>query len=214
MSAANLANDRMFWARTHQKSDRTGIAAASYSSHAALATLSQFGAQLPVVFLGAGSLGKTKVPPTPAPAVDLVVRTEGNTWQDTNGNFEFDKDSEQRKVYTLGAAVTLRPAPPAGKAPAKPDPEGRAFVVGDADAFSDLMIANRANAVFVVDVMRWLLGEPEVAGPVNSEEDVPVRHTRKQDTAWFYASVFLVPAMILFVGFVATRKRRKREVKP
>jgi len=213
LSDANLANDRMFWARTHQKSDRIGIAAASYSSHAALATLSQFGGQLPVVFLGVGAVNKTKVAPTPAPNVDLVIRTEGSTWEDKNGDFEFDKDSEQRKVYTVGAAVTLKPTAPAGKPAAKADPEGRAFVVGDADAFSDLMIVNRANAVFIVDVMRWLLGEPEVAGPVSNEEDVPVRHTRKQDAVWFYASVFLAPAVILFVGFVATRKRRKREVK-
>lgn len=208
-----LANDRMFWARTHQKSDRIGIAATSYSSHAALATLSQFGAQLPVVFLGAGSLDKSKPAPTPAPgpapAVDLVIRTDGATWEDKNGDFEFDKDSEKRKVYTVAAAVTLRPSPKPG---AKAEPEGRAFVIGDADAFSDLMIGNRANAIFAIDVMRWLLGEPEVAGAPNSEEDVPVRHTRKQDAVWFYASVFLVPAAILLVGYLATRKRRKREV--
>jgi hypothetical protein len=213
MSDANLANDRMFWARTHQKADRIGIAATSYSSHPSLATLSQFGAQLPVVFMGAGALNKTKVPPSPAPSVDLVVRTDGSTWEDKNGDFEFDKTGEERKVYTAAAAVTLKPTAPA-KPAAKTDPEARAFVVGDADSFSDLLIANRANAVFIVDVMRWLLGEPEVAGPVNSEEDVPVRHTRKQDVVWFYAPVFLVPAAILFVGFVATRKRRKREVKP
>jgi hypothetical protein len=214
LSDANLANDRMFWARTHQKADRIGIAATSYSSHASLATLSQFGAQLPIVFLGAGGLNRTKVPPSPAPNVDLVVRTDGSTWEDKNGDFEFDKSGEERKVYTVAAAVTMKPSAPAGKPAAKTDPEARAFVIGDADTFSDLMIVNRANAVFIVDVMRWLLGEPEVAGPVNSEEDVPVRHTRKQDVVWFYAPVFLVPAAILFVGFVATRKRRKREVKP
>jgi hypothetical protein len=213
LGPTNLANDRMYWARTHQKSDRIGIAAASYSSHAALATLSQFGAQLPVVFVGAGNLNKTKVAPSPAPSVDLVVRTDGSTWEDKNGNFEFDKDSEQRKVYTVGAAVTLKQTSPAAKPAPKSDAEGRAFVIGDADVLSDLMIVNRANAIFAVDVLRWLLGEPEVAGPVNNEEDVPVRHTRKQDAVWFYASVFLVPAVILFVGFVATRKRRKREVK-
>ena len=168
-----------------------------------------------MVFLGAGALGKTKVAPTPAPAVDLVVRADASTWEDKNGNFEFDKDEEPRKAHTLAAAVTLKPeAPAAGKPAAKPEPESRAFVIGDADVFSDLMVVNRANAVFALDVLRWLLGEPEVAGPVSSEEDVPVRHTRKQDAVWFYGSVFLAPALVLFVGLVATRRRRKREVKP
>ena len=213
LSSATLANDRMFWARTHQKSDRTGIAAATYSSHPALPTMAQFGAQLPVVFLGAGNLSKAKVAPSPAPTVDLVVRTDASTWEDKNGDFEFDKQSEIRKVYTVGAAVTLKPAAKADKAASKPEADGRAFVIGDSDVFSNLMILNRANAVFAVDILRWLLGEPEVAGPVSSEEDVPVRHTRKQDVFWFYASVFLVPSLVLAVGFVATRKRRKREVK-
>jgi hypothetical protein len=214
LSPANLANDRVFWARTHQKADRIGIAATSYSGHPALATLSRFGSQLPVVFLGAGSLAKTKVAPSPAPTVDFVVRTDSSTWEDKNRNFEFDQDTEQRNAYTIGAAVTLRPAPPAsGKPASKPEPESRAFVVGDSDVFSNLLIVNRANTFFAIDVLRWLLGEPEVAGPVSNEEDVPVRHTRKQDVVWFYASVFLAPGLVLVVGFVATRRRRKREVK-
>jgi hypothetical protein len=101
---------------------------------------------------------------------------------------------------------------PAG--PTEATQDGRAFVLGDSDAFSDLLIRNRANALLAYDAVRWLLGEPEAAGPVNNEEDVPVRHTRKQDVFWFYSSVFLAPALVLLAGWAATRKRRKREVKP
>ena len=212
ISPTPLANDRMYWARTHQKADRAGIAVASYSSHPALATLAQYGTQLPVVLLGAGALSKTKITPAPAPKVDFIVRTDGSTWDDKNGNLEFDQDREERKAYAVAAAVTL-PVP----APEKATPEGRAFVLGDSDALSDLIIVNRANAVFAIDALRWLLGEPEVAGPVNSEEDVPVRHTRKQDVFWFYSSVFVAPGAVLLAGWLVTRKRRKRhtrEIKP
>ncbi|MBN2574172.1 MAG: Gldg family protein [Deltaproteobacteria bacterium] len=208
ISPTPLANDRMYWARTHQKTDRTGIAAASYSSHAALATLAQFGARLPAVLLGAGALAKTKLAPTPGPKVDFVIRTEGSTWDDKNGNFEFDPDGEARKAYTVAAAVTL-PKPADDKSN-----EPRAFVLGDADAFSDLVIANRANAILVLDALRWLLGEPEVAGPPASETDVPVRHTRKQNVFWFYSSVFAAPGLVLLAGWAVTRRRRRREVKP
>lgn len=209
LSSAPLANDRLYWARTHQKADRTGIAAGSYSSHAAVTTLAQFGTQLPVVFLGAGVLGQTKVAPAPAPKVDLIVRSDGGSWIDKNGNLDFDAGAEERKAYPIAAAVTL--PKPAGD---KPGSEARAFVVGDSDAFSDLVIVNRANAVFAIDVLRWLLGEPEVAGPPTTEEDVPVRHTRKQDTVWFYASVFATPGAVLLLGWLVSRKRRSREVKP
>jgi hypothetical protein len=166
---------------------------------------------MPVVLLGAGALAKNPVVPDPAPSVDFIIRTENNTWEDKNKDLEFDKDSEERKSYPVAAAVTLR-KPAGAKEPAQ---DGRAFVIGDSDVFSDLLIRNRANALLAFDATRWLLGEPDAAGPISNEEDVPVRHTRKQDVFWFYGSVFLAPALVLLAGWTATRKRRRhREVKP
>ena len=210
ISDATLANDRIYWARTHQKADRVGIVPTNYSSHAALSSQAPYGTQMPVVLLGAGALSKGPVTPDPAPSVDFIIRTEANTWEDKNKDLEFDKASEERKSYPVAAAISLRK--PAGSPENTQD--SRAFVIGDSDVFSDLLIRNRANALLAFDIVRWLLGEPESAGPVNNEEDVPVRHTRKQDVFWFYASVFLAPAIVLLVGWAATRKRRKREVKP
>jgi hypothetical protein len=210
ISDSTLANDRIFWARTHQKADRVGIVPTNYSNHAALSSQAPYGTQMPVVLLGAGSLSKSPVVPDPAPSVDFIIRTESNTWEDKNKDFEFDKASEERKSYPVAAAIALRK--PAGSPENTQD--GRAFVIGDSDVFSDLLIRNRANALLAFDVARWLLGEPDAAGPVSNEEDVPVRHTRKQDVFWFYSSVFLAPALVLLAGWAATRKRRKREVKP
>ena len=210
ISEATLVNDRIFWARTHQKADRVGIVPTSYSSHAALSSQAPFGTQMPVVLSGAGSLTKNAIAPDPAPSIDFIIRSDGNTWEDKNKNLDFDKDSEERKSYAVAAAVILRK--PSGASEAAQD--GRAFVLGDSDAFTDLLIRNRANALLAYDAVRWLLGEPEAAGPVNNEEDVPVRHTRKQDVFWFYSSVFLAPALVLLAGWAATRRRRKREVKP
>jgi hypothetical protein len=212
ISEATLVNDRIFWARTHQKADRIGIVPTNYSSHAALSSQAPYGTQMPVVLSGAGSLTKNAVALDPAPSVDFIIRSDGNTWEDKNKNLDFDKGSEERKSYAVAAAVTLHK--PTGAAAADATQDGRAFVLGDSDAFSDLLIRNRANALLAYDAVRWLLGEPEAAGPINNEEDVPVRHTRKQDVFWFYSSVFLAPALVLLAGWAATRKRRKREVKP
>jgi len=213
LSEATLANDRIYWARTRQKADRINIVPTNYSSHSALSSQAPYGTQMPVVLLGAGALAKNAVVPESAPAVDFIIRTENNTWEDKNKDLEFDKDSEERKGYPVAAAVTLRK--PAGAS--EPAQDGRAFVIGDSDVFSDLLIRNRANALLAFDAIRWLLGEPDAAGPISNEEDVPVRHTRKQDVLWFYGSVFLAPALVLLAGWAATRKRRKRnkrEVKP
>jgi len=213
LSQATLANDRIYWARTRQKADRIGIVPTNYSSHAALSSQAPYGSQMPVVLLGAGALAKSTAVPDPAPTIDFIIRTESNTWEDKNKDLEFDKDSEERKGYPVAAAITLRK--PAGAS--EPAQDGRAFVIGDSDVFSDQLIRNRANALLAFDAIRWLLGEPDAVGPISNEEDVPVRHTRKQDVVWFYGSVFLAPALVLLAGWAATRKRRKRdkrEVKP
>jgi len=200
-----LANDQIYWARTRQKPDRIGIATGSYSSHASVATLSPFGLRLPTVLLGAGFLTRADKPAPDAPRVDFVLHAEASTWNDANGNFEFDAGKEVRKAYELAAAVSKG---------AKPEEEARALVLADSDALADELIVNRANSLLAVDFMRWLGGDERLAGTINNEEDVPVRHTRKQDVAWFYASVFAAPALVLGIGYVARRRASRRKAAP
>jgi hypothetical protein len=200
-----LANDQIYWARTRQKPDRIGIATGSYSSHASVATLSQFGLRLPLVLLGAGSLTRPDKPSPDAPSVSFVVHAEASTWNDLDGNFEFDGGKEARKAYELAAAVSKGTTP---------EEEGRAFVLADSDALADELIVNRANSLLAINLVRWLAGDERLAGTINNEEDVPVRHTRKQDVAWFYASVFAAPALVLGIGYAVRRRASRRKVAP
>ena len=204
-NATTLANDQIYWARTRQKPDRIGIATGGYSSHASVATLNQFGLRLPLVLLGAGSLTRPDKPSPDAPQVTFVLHAEASTWNDLDGNFEFDAGKEVRKAYELAAAVSK------GATPAE---EGRALVLADSDILADELIVNRANSLLAVNLMRWLAGDERLAGTINNEEDVPVRHTRKQDVAWFYASVFAAPALALGIGYAARRRASRRKTAP
>ena len=204
-NATTLANDQIYWARTRQKTDRIGIATGSYSSHASMATLSQFGLRLPTVLLGAGFLTRADKPSPDAPSVTFVLHAEASTWNDVNGNFEFDGPKETRKAYQLAAAVSKG---------ANPEEEARALVLADSDALADELIVNRANSLLAVNFVRWLAGDERLAGTINNEEDVPVRHTRKQDVAWFYASVFAAPALVLGIGFTVRRRASRRKSTP
>ena len=78
----------------------------------------------------------------------------------------------------------------------------RAVVFADSDALSDGVLAAYGNRYLVFDAIRWLSGDESIAGEVSSETDVPIAHTRKQDQAWFYACIFVVPLMVLGVGFL------------
>jgi hypothetical protein len=204
-NATTLANDQIYWARTRQKTDRIGIATGSYSTHASVAALSQFGLRMPLVLLGAGSLTRPEKPAPDAPSVTFAIHAESNTWNDLDGNFEFDAGKEVRKAYELAAAVSKG---------STPEEEGRAFVLADSDALADELVVNRANGLLAVNLVRWLAGDERLAGTINNEEDVPVRHTRKQDVAWFYASVFAAPALVLGIGFTVRRRASRRKAAP
>ncbi|QSQ17819.1 Gldg family protein [Myxococcus landrumensis] len=195
-----LANDQMYFRTTRQQSDRGNLGSVGFSSHPSVTSLTALGGQAAVALIGAGAMDQ--VQPLPNGIMhDISVRAHGATFADANGNFTHDA-GETRRTWPLVVAVE-EPAP-AGKSPM------RAIVMADADAMSDVVLTNLGNEYLVLDSLRWLTGEEAVSGGVSSEEDVPIQHTREQDVAWFYATVFLAPALVLAVGFVTTRRRGRR----
>jgi hypothetical protein len=193
-----LCNDQAYVRMHHEYSDCQNLATKSYSSHPSVTTLSQNSARLFTVFMGAGEVESMPKRP-PGVAVDLSVKSMPGTWNDANGNFQFDPGKEAKKVYPLIAAVTK-----AGS------PEGRAVVMGDSDVVSDLFFENAGNMYVALDAVKWLLGDDNAKGMTDTEKDEPVEHTRGQDVAWFYGTVFGVPAMVLAAGFGVTRRKRRR----
>jgi hypothetical protein len=43
--------------------------------------------------------------------------------------------------------------------------------------------------------------------------DQPIAHTHKEDVVWFYATSFFAPSLVLGLGLLATRRRRRRSTK-
>jgi hypothetical protein len=199
----NLANDKYYLSRTYQKTDREILTSAAFSSHVSVSSLSKLGARAPVIVLGAGYLEKDEKTAVGIVNVDFTVHADNNTFPDKNGDFE-PSEGENRNAYELAAAVNKRNA-----SALLPEEEGRAVVIADSDAVSDLIIGNRGNVYLVSDGLRWLGGEERLAGMVNNEEDVAIIHTRKQDMVWFYSSIFAAPALVLAIGFRMSRRRRK-----
>ncbi|HKY41419.1 MAG TPA: Gldg family protein [Polyangiaceae bacterium] len=209
-----LANETNHIRVRSNDSDRTRLQTSSFSSHASVSTLSRNAPRAAVVVMGSGGLDK---PQATQGKVDFTVRSPGSTFNDGNKNFKLDKDSEKSQTYNLAAAVT-RPIA-GGAEPPKPDPkdkdknktpeakEMRAFVTADVDAFSDLVMSNViGNQVLFVDAMRWLVGEESWSGQTNTEEDVRIEHTKQQDLAWFYSTIFGVPGLVLAAGLFFRRR--------
>jgi hypothetical protein len=220
--ATILAHEQQHVPRRHNESDRTILVTPSFSSHASVSTLSRHAPRAAVIVLGSGSLDRGSAS---ASKVDFTVRSMAGTFGDANRNYKHDGDAEKTSIYNLAAAVSRSLKP--GKDPAqdtkdkdkdkdkkaKTDPapeEMRAFVVADADVFSDLIMRNfGGNQMFFFDAVRWLGGEESFAGEISSEEDIRIEHTKKEDLLWFYATIFGAPALVFGVGLAISRRGRR-----
>jgi hypothetical protein len=204
LTMVTLANDQIFARRVHQDVDKTNLVTAFYSSHPSVSTLSREGRNAPVVLPGATAiLGPPRGAPKSGYVIDFTVHAHAATFADTNGNFQADP-GEERKGWELAAAVSKKTG-----TVGKDLIEQRLFVVGDSDFLTDPVVHFGGNGLLVLDPVRWLIGEESFAGMVSTEADVPISHTRKQDVAWFYSTIFVVPGLVLGLGFIVTRRRQK-----
>ena len=49
----------------------------------------------------------------------------------------------------------------------------------------------------------------KLLGGVKAEEDVRILHTKEEDVVWFYTTIFGMPLLILGIGVVYNRLRRR-----
>jgi hypothetical protein len=197
-----LANAAQFVPKSGGLQDRLNLVTNRFGSHATVSTLSKHSGQAAVVVvtaLGLEERGSAGLPGSPK--YTPLVRSLDGTWEDLDGDFQ-QGAGESPKAHVLAMAIEGPEANPY-----------RAVVVGDVTAAADLTLRSVAgNAQFALDSTRWLIGEEELAGDINSEEDVMIQHTSEDDVMWFYGVIFGAPLFILLFGIAAVRIRTRRQV--
>lgn len=207
-----LVSEATFARITGAKSDRANIITNRFSSHESTTTLSKNSRQLAMVLSGAGWLEETKAADF-AGKVTITVRSMADNWADLDGNLELD-EGESKKIRPVAAVVTGavvggEGAPEDAEDGAEPV-EWRAAVISDASAFSDFVLTNvRGNQQYIWDLLHWLTGEEVSSGTVESEEDVKIQHTNKDQVTWFYGTILGTPLLVLLLGVLRVRARRK-----
>jgi hypothetical protein len=193
-----LADDQQHLRQRGNISDRRLIVTDRFTSHTAVTTLGQAGAGAGILMMGAGHLETFGS----GSNATFVVRSLPSTFADLDRDFEFDQGTEERKIYSLVAAV---------ESDSVDDAQGmRAIVVADAELFSDAVVSSLGlNAALAADAMRWLGREEDLAGETTTEEDVAIAHTRNEDVAWFYSTILGAPSLVLVLGLVGVRRRRR-----
>lgn len=193
-----LANAANYVKQTRGPADRVLLFSNRFGTHEAVSTLSKNSTSMAVILPTVVAIEEV---PGFSGKVTALVRSFPDTWNELNNNRVADPD-ETSQVWTMAWA---------SEGPERADgPPFRAVVVGDVSAISDAMMGiNVGNQQFALDVVRWLSRDEAIVGEVSSEEDVKIAHTREEDQAWFYGTVFGVPLLILVGGIAFTTMRRK-----
>ena len=200
VTPGEVVNDKEFVKQSNTSADHVFVFSTSFGTHKAVKTLNGARGKAALLFLSAQALSKVEA--AVSPKVSLVARSRPASFVDGNGNRAFDDGVEKREIVDLAAVVEIK---------ADGDKEGRAVVVGDSDVVADTLLANEANAVFAYESLQWLLrDDASVADGATVVEDAPIRHTRDEDTLWFYGTTLGGPALVLALGAVVVRVRRRR----
>lgn len=133
----------------------------------------------------------------------MIINTFPTNYQDRNGNFRFDEDTEEQGSHAVAAAVERAAAEVPGTGM-------RALVYADADLFTDDVLPFQLiQRAIVADGVRWLGREEAFGGNVVSEEDVPIVHTRAENVIWFYSIIWGAPLLVLGAGISVLYRRRR-----
>lgn len=194
---AQALNDDRHMPMTGALSDRRNVITNRFSAHASVTTASRRGVTQGIVLFGPGRISEAG--DVEGLRTNLIISTDPSSYQDRNGNFLFDGETEVKESFGVAAAI-------------ESDSIGmRGLVYADAEIFSDeVLIGAQLNAFLVADGIRWLGREEAFSGEVVSEEDVPILHTRSENVVWFYAIIFAAPALVLALGMTALYGRRGR----
>lgn len=201
MKPGVLVNAQTFIPRDRTPSDQAMVYSNRYSSHPTVSSASRLASRTATIVVRGGALTKRD---GARGNVTLTIRTDPRTWLDLDGDFTYDEGPERKESYSIAAAVAFP-----GTSGSGADAEGRAVVVADGDFVTDQVLRNLGNVTVVADSVRWLVGEAELPGPPESEEDPKIEHTREQDKLWFWGTIAVVPGLVLLTGMMIVRRTRR-----
>lgn len=181
-------------------SDRTWVGSNKFGSHESVTTLNKNSSQAYLLTPNTGALTELG---EHAGKYTATVKGMPRWWLDTNGNYEFDRDSEKKGGYEVAGVAT---------GPASGDSrEWRGVVVASATwASNTILRGSQANAVYLFESLGWLTNDPALSGETQSEEDVKIQHTKEGEAVWFYGTTVLVPALVFVAGLFRVSRRRSK----
>lgn len=155
-----------------------------------------------------------------------IIETSPRSWAETDvqqlrASGQVAMNAEAGDVagpVSIGAAVAApapdapAPPPPAEGAPpaeTPPTPESRVAVIGDSDFVANFALGIQGNRDLFVNTVNWLAQQENlIAIRPRAAADRRITLTAQRNTALFWMSIVLVPAIVFGAGIYTWSKRR------
>ncbi|NQY26689.1 MAG: GldG family protein [Piscirickettsiaceae bacterium] len=142
-------------------------------------------------------------------SLPLLISAE-NTWSETaaiDENLElpplFDLGDDTYGPLYLGYLLT--------QTSNENDNEQRIAIIGDGDFLSNTYIGNGSNLELGIALMNWLTGDDDLISiPVKTTLDNQLELTKTQSLFIGLGFLIVIPLLLLIIGFVLWRYRRRR----
>jgi hypothetical protein len=197
-----LLNDARYLRVANLPSDQANLVTRSFGAHPAVMTLARDPSRFEMLFSRAGSF--ERVPPdkdSPAQPAQVfpIVQAPPETWAERTFDHAFDSRREVRDAYWLAVAVSRDAV----------KGQQRLLFFADTDVVSDALLERPANQQALLDGLGYL-GMDEELPVVGNAIDPIIRHTQRQDAAWFYGLSLGLPLLVLGAGLLGQRVRGRR----
>ncbi|MBX2812784.1 MAG: Gldg family protein [Myxococcales bacterium] len=199
--ATPLVNQTSYVRLTQTPADKRYLWTNRFSSHPSVTSMSRSN-KLTSIFREASSLSiATTATRSPSLGFNIhsVLNTVDGTFRDNNTNLKLDNE-ELVENYSLAIAGTKTST-------VELNQESRVFVLADTDVFSDQLISHPGNMYLFLDIIRWLQRDDEPIIPTIGERDTRIIHASEHDTLLFYGTVFMMPLLVLLLGYLINRRK-------
>jgi len=199
-----LANPRIHVALTKSRRDHLALASNAYRPSPVTRTL-RSDRRVATVFVEAGGLEVTEPSPEGV-EVTPTVETMPGTYRDADGDLKLDEGEATPSGFLLGATARFARTSTTAEA----EDEGRLVVFSDVDVASDEFVQLvQGNLVLLRDSVLWLQRSTDPVVTVNEDQDVKIVHRKDEDLAIFYGTTFGIPGLVLLLGALVRRRRRR-----
>ncbi|MBV6494162.1 MAG: hypothetical protein LDLANPLL_02188 [Turneriella sp.] len=150
------------------------------------------------IFPGAGHLEEMGKPNADYDT-SFFILSHYTSWIDKIANGLRDDKKEPIASFKLGLAARSKKN------------TGRLVFIGDADFLTNRFIDMQQNKELAVRSIRWLADDDKLMGIVPGRfDDQKVKLTGRKDTVIFHLFLYIYPGVILLVGLLVVRAKRRR----